>query len=91
MPLNFVFRCPVSCVPNVSCVTGLSIPDSPFGFLPNVCLKRENIIDKYVFVFVMCFEYLMLSGFLDGAFLIAPSVSVTFIYVILVLISNDIK
>jgi hypothetical protein len=87
MPLNCVSRntrtnkncihvfllCPVSCVPYVYCVTGLSIPDSPFGFLPNVCLKRENIIDNYLFVFVMCFVYLMLSDFLDGPFLIAPS------------------
>jgi hypothetical protein len=87
MPLNCVSRntrtnkncihvlllCPVSCVPNVYCVTGLSIPNSPFGFLRNVCLKRENIIDKYLFVFVMCFVYLMLSDFLDGPFLIAPS------------------
>ena len=105
MPLNCVSRitrtnkdcihalllCPMSCVPNVLCVTGLSIPDSLFGFLPNVCLKRENVIDKYLFVFVMCFVYLMFSGCLDGPFLISASVSITCIYDILVLISNDIK
>ena len=33
----------------------------------------------------------MLSGFLNGPILIAPSVSITCIYDILVLISNDIK
>ena len=29
----FVCLCPVSCVPDVATVSGLSIPDCPFGFL----------------------------------------------------------
>ena len=31
--LYFVFRRPVSCIPNVACVSGLSILDCAFGFL----------------------------------------------------------
>ena len=50
--------CPVSCVPYVASVFGLSILDYPLGFL-----KR---------LFVLCLVYPMLPVSLDCLFLIAP-------------------
>jgi hypothetical protein len=60
LPLGFslTFICPVSCVPYVASVFGLSILDCPLGFL-----KR---------LFVLCLVYPMLPVSLDCLFLIAP-------------------
>jgi hypothetical protein len=55
----------VSCVHNVASFCGLSILDCPFGF--------SNVY------FVLCLVYTMLPVSLDCLFLIAPSVSLTFI------------
>ena len=62
---NVYFR-PVSCVPGVASVSGLSILDCPFGFL-------------LTFIFVLCLVYVyfrpvLLPVSLDCPFLIVPSV-----------------
>ena len=36
--------CPVSCVPNVASVSGLSIHDCPFGFLYRLCTDKIHLI-----------------------------------------------
>jgi len=51
---------PVSCLPNITSVSVLSIHDSPFGLLSNVCLRSVS--------------YPILPVFLDCPFMIAPSV-----------------
>jgi hypothetical protein len=65
---NVYFR-PVSCVPGVASVSGLSILDCPFGFL-------------LTFIFVLCLVNPVLPVSLDCPFLIVPSVSLTFIFVL---------
>ena len=86
---NVYFR-PVSCVPGVTSVSGLSILDCPFGF-SNVyfsscvlctrccqCLwivhSRLSLRYSLTFIFVLCLVYPALPVSLDCPFLIAPSV-----------------
>ena len=57
---NVYFR-PVSCVPGVTSVSGLSILDCPFGFF-------------LTYIFVPCLLYPVLPVSLDCPFLIAPSI-----------------
>ena len=78
--LCFCFVClrPVSCVTNVTGVSGLSILDYPFGFL--------TIILFCVLCFQCCqclwtiHSWFSLRFSLECPFLISPSVSLTFIY-----------